>query len=167
MSFHEKSAWVCGGSILVVFIPYFAFVLRQPLAFVGLFALAVAGLVALLIGFHVINAISTPSIRQTGDVPPTDELDRLIELRAAKLSGIVLAVVVLIWSVVAMFGIPALGVAALAAKPAGGAGPAAADFAVPVVEALFWVHVLFAGFVVANITYYGGIVAAYRSLADG
>lgn len=31
---------------------------------------------------------------------------------------------------------------------------------------MFWVHLLFAGFVIANITYYGGIVAAYRRLAD-
>ena len=167
MNFHEKSAWACGAAILLVFVPYFAIVFRHPMAFVGLFILAVVGLVALLGVFHVVNAIATPSIRKTGDTPAPDELDRIIELRAAKLSGTVLATVVLTWSIIAMFGIPALGVGEIANENAAGEVLSPADFAIPVTQAVFWVHLLFAGFVIANITYYGGIVAAYRRLANG
>ena len=119
------------------------------------------GLVALLVVFHVVNAIATPSIRKTGHAPAPDELDRIIELRAARLSGTVLATVVITWSIVAMFGIPALGVGEIANKDAAGEVLSPADFAIPVTQAVFWVRLLFAGFVIANITYYGGIVAAY------
>ena len=74
-------------SIVLAFVPYFWIVFRFPMAFVGVFVLAVVVLVALLVAFHVVNAMATASIRNTGDVPSPDELDRLIELRAAKLSG--------------------------------------------------------------------------------
>lgn len=137
------------------------------MAFVGWFLLAVVGLVTLLVGFHVVNALATPTIRRTGDTPAPDELDRIIELRAAKLSGTILATVVMTWSIIAMFGIPAVGVAEVVTESAAGKAVSPAGFAVPVTQAVFWVHLLFAGFVIANITYYGGIVAAYRRLAHG
>lgn len=167
MSFHEKSAWACVGSIVLTFVPYFLIVFRYPMAFVGLFTVAVVALVALLVGFHVVNAIATASIRRTGDVPPLDELDQLIELRAAKRSGTVLAVVVVLWSIVAMFGLPAIGVGQIAGENAAGEAVSASDFAIPVTQAMIWVHALFAGFVIANVTYYGSIVVSYRRLADG
>ena len=162
MGYQEKSAWACSGSILVVFVPYFLAVFQAPMAYVALFVMAVVGLVALLAGFHIINAIVSASIRKSGDVPKPDELDRIIELRAAKLSGIVLGVVVLMWLCTVMLWFPVMGIREIAAA----AEPVAADFSVPVVKAMLWVHGLFAGFVVANLVYYGAIVASYRRLAD-
>ncbi len=167
MSFHEKSAWACMCSIVLAFVPYFWIVFRFPMAFVGVFVLAVMVLVALLVAFHVVNSMATASIRNTGDVPSPDELDRLIELRAAKLSGIVLATIVIIWSLVVMFGVPAVGVAEISNENAAGMSVESSDFAIPVTQALFWVHLLFAGFVVANLTYYGSVIAGYRGMASG
>ncbi len=167
MSFHEKSAWACVLSILVVFTPYFLVVFWYPMAHVGLFVITVALLVAMLVVFHIVNAIATASIRKTGDVLAPDELDHIIELRAAKLSGLVLATVVVSWSIAAMFGVPAQGVIAIVAENAAGAPVASSSFAIHVTQAMFWVHILFAGFVVANIAYYATIVAGYRRLSNG
>jgi hypothetical protein len=166
MGYQEKNAWACGCSILVVFIPYFWFVLSHPMAYVGLFPIAVFGLVALLIAFHIVNAIATASIRTSGDVPVPDELDRTIELRAAMLAGIFLSMVVVSWTLAAMLGLPAAGVTNIAAA-APERAVAASDFAIPVTKAMCWVHLLFAGFVIANIAYYGAIVVGYRRLANG
>jgi hypothetical protein len=167
MSFHEKSAWACLISIVLVFAPYLTIVLQRPMAFVGLFPLAVIVLVVLLTAFHIVNAIVTRSIRKTGDVPPHDELDRMIELQAAKLSGIVLATVVAAWSIAAMFGVPAAGVGELVGTGVAGDVAAPSQFAIPVIQALTAIHMLFGGFVIANIAYYGSIVAGYRRLAHG
>ena len=166
MGFQEKNAWACGCSILVVFIPYFWLVFHNPMAYVPLFAIAVFALVALLVGFHIVNSIATASIRKSGDVPPSDELDRIIELRAAKLAGIVLATAVLSWSIAAMVGVPAEGVSSIAAANSG-REVTASDFAIQVTRAMCWIHLLFAGFVISNVAYYGSIVAGYRRLANG
>ena len=166
MGYQERNAWACGCSIFVVFTPYFWFVLGNPMAYVALFAIAVSGLVALLIGFHIVNSIATASIRKSGDVPVPDELDRTIELRAAKLAGILLATAVLSWSIAAMVGVPTAGVASIAAANADRA-VTASDFAIEVPEAMRWIHILFAGFVISNVAYYGAIVFGYRRLADG
>ncbi len=167
MGFQEKNAWACLLAIVLVFIPYFIVVFQQPMAFMGLFGLAVVILVALLTAFHMVNALLNRSIRDTGDVPPPDELDQLLELRAAKLSGIVLAIAVMVWALIAMFGVPVIGVKALiqASAPDGVATPS--QFSIPVIQALTAIHLLFAGFVTANIAYYGSIIAGYRRLADG
>lgn len=160
MAFHEKSAWVSLLSIAGVFVPYFVLVFQYPMAFIGLALVAVILLTILLTGFHIVNAIMTASIRKRGDEPPQDELDQLIELRAAKVSGFVLAFVVLGWCMVAAFGIPALGVSALANAET----PNLSQFSVSVFDVLTAIHVLFAGFVASNIVYYGTIVAEYRKL---
>ena len=97
MSFHEKSAWACLVSILLVFIPYFWLVLQYPVAYVALFVLAVFVLVALLTGMHLAFALTSSRTLQSGDTPPLDERDRRIELSAAKWSGIVLGFIVMIW----------------------------------------------------------------------
>jgi hypothetical protein len=157
MSFHEKNAWACLIAIVVVFVPYFLIVFQYPMAFVGWLVLAVIGLSVLLAVFHIVNALATRSIRQRGDTPAQDELDRLIELRAAKLSGIVLAVVVVVWSLSAMFGVPTIA----------GEGTASSQFAIPIMQVMIAIHLLFAGFVVANLAYYGSIVAGYRRLLHG
>jgi hypothetical protein len=158
MSFPEKNAWACFGALLVVYLPYFSFVLRQPLAFPVLFIVAVVALVVLLAAFHTINAIATRRIRQTGETPQEDEMDRQIATNAGRFSGAVLAVLVLIWCLAAMFGMPASAVQ-FAAK-----GEA---FAVPVATALLWVHALFGGFVAANLAYYGRMIISYRAVAHG
>jgi hypothetical protein len=167
MSFHEKSAWACLSSIMLVFAPYHWVVFQYPIAFIGLFPLAVIVLCILLTAFHLVNALATHSIRETGDTPSLDELDRLIEMRAAKLSGIVLSVAVMVWCLFAMFVIPAIGVRELTPTPMPAAVPAATQFLIPVSQALLAIHLLFAGFVIANIAYYGSIIAGYRRLAHG
>ena len=167
MNFHEKNAWACGAADCLVYIPYFSIVLRNPMAFDGLFIIAVGWLIVILVGFHVANAIATPAIRETGSSPVPDELDRIIELRAAKLSGIVLTAVVVIWSIVALFGMPGLGVGEMVMENSAEMAAISSDFAVPVTQAVFWIHLLFAGLVIANVTYYGSIVVAYRRLANG
>lgn len=160
MNFQEKSAWACLGAILVVFSPYFWLVLKHPLAFIGLFPLAVAILVVLLIGFHIANALATRSIRTTGDTPAPDELDRLIELHAAKRSGLVLAFAVVAWCLGALFAVPSIGIAEQAP---GIAAPIAPHISANI--ALRAIHLLLAGFVVANLVYYASIILGYRRLA--
>ena len=91
MSFHEKSALACLISICCIYVPYFVLVFRFPMAAIGLFGVSAIGLVALLAAFHIVNAIATRSIRTTGKVPPIDELDQRIELKAAKWAGFVFA----------------------------------------------------------------------------
>ncbi len=86
-------------------------------------------------------------------MPPIDELDRIIELNAAKWAGLALGFAVFTWILVAMYAIPVVG---------GRAG--ATSFAVPVFTAMTAVHWLFAAFVLSNLTYYGGIVIGYRRL---
>ena len=51
MSFHEKSALACLISIVLVYVPYFFFVFRFPMAALGLFWVSALGLVALLAVF--------------------------------------------------------------------------------------------------------------------
>ncbi|MDX1964633.1 MAG: hypothetical protein SFX18_15895 [Pirellulales bacterium] len=171
MSFHEKSAWACFWGIAVVFGGYFWLVWQAPLAFVFLLAGAVLVLTAVLVAFHVVNALATRTIRQTGDTPPLDERDRLIELRAAKFSAGVLAAVVVIWSCTALLLLPAisleqLAVAQAAAEfPSAGANPQ--SLSLPLLPVLNGIQLLFAGFVLANLAYYGGIVAGYRGLRHG
>jgi hypothetical protein len=144
MSFHEKSAWACLISITLVYVPYFVFVFHFPLAAMGLFWVSAIALVALLVVFHVFNAIATRSIRTTGDVPPIDELDQKIELKAAKWAGFVLSFAVVTWILVAMYCVAVI-----------------ATSTEMFMAAVQW---LFAGFVFANAAYYGGIVFRYRRL---
>ncbi|MCP4080349.1 MAG: hypothetical protein GY819_08010 [Planctomycetaceae bacterium] len=168
MGFHEKSAWACLLGIVLVFVPYFAVVLRFPMAFAGLFVLVVIIQVVFMVAFHVGNAIMSPSIRKTGDTPPKDELDQLIELRAAKISGVILGIVVISWCMIAMYGVPALGVHEIVLANANdGNDLPPSKFAIPIFDVLLAVHVLFAGFVIANLVYYGTIVVSYRRLANG
>lgn len=166
MGFQERNAWACGCFTLAAFTPYFWLVFGNPMAYATLFTIAVFGLVVLLIGFHSVNSMASDSIRKSGDVPAQDELDRIIEFRAAKLAGIVLATVVLIWAIAAMVGVPAEGFANTATASSEGVANAS-DFAIPATKVMCWVHLLFAGFVISNVTYYGGIVAGYRRLTNG
>ena len=160
MSFHEKSAWASLLAVGLVFTPYFVVVLRYPLAF-GILVVAVIALVLILMGFHSINAISSTLIRKRGTTPPIDELDQLIELRAAKRAGFVLAFAVLTWCLLAMVFVPVWGVAA------GGPSNNLAEFRLPITQVLTAIHWLFASFVLANCVYYASIVVSYRKLTHG
>lgn len=151
MNFQEKSAWICLLSILGIYTPCFLVVLREPLAGPGLFMAAAIGQALLLTLFHVVNAIATRSIRTTGSTPAPDELDRAIEGTAARWAGFVLAFAVMSWILTTWFA-----VLVTAGAP---------DAAVPIGTALSAVHWLFAGFVFANIVYYGAIVVGHRWLA--
>lgn len=163
----RKSAWVSLLSLVGVFVPYFVVVFQHPLAFVGLLAGAVIVLVVLLTGFHLVNAVATASIRKRGDVPPQDELDQLIDLRAARVAGVVLAFVVVAWFLIVAFGAPILGTNGNVSSI--GLDPSAASslVTISVWQALIAVHALFAGFVISNLVYYGAIIAGYRKLMDG
>ena len=166
MSFHEKSAWACLVGIGVVYIPYFTVVLRFPMAALGLFWLSAIGLVAILVVFHTVNAIATKSIRSHGEVPPFDELDQRIELKAAKWAGFVLSVAVVTWILIAMYSAPVIGGSALEQAKLAGSEISPLHFSIPMFSAMVAVHWLFAGFVIANVAYYGGIVLGYRRIAS-
>ncbi|MEO1495932.1 MAG: hypothetical protein AAFV43_02155 [Planctomycetota bacterium] len=165
MGFHEKSAWACLLSIGLVYVPYFAVVLRHPMAALGFFVLATIALVVLLVIFHIVNAVATRSIRATGDTPPVDELDQRIELHAAKWAGFGLAAAVLAWILRIATLLPVAGVVTIKRMAANGVEVSPADFAVPVLSAMAAVQWLFAAFVIANVVYYGVIVIGYRRLA--
>ena len=157
MSFHEKSAWACLGSILVVFVPFFLVVFNTPgyPVVVAAFLASVVGLITLLTVLHAWFAIGSKSIRQTGDAPPMDEREVGIELRATKISSIVLGVVVMFWCLGAYGSIPFGGAEQVAEAPG-------VMLPVPADDALFAVHLLFAGFVVANVVYYLAQVIGHR-----
>ncbi|MDP1798824.1 MAG: hypothetical protein Q8K78_15120 [Planctomycetaceae bacterium] len=165
MSFHEKSAWVCLVSILCVYLPYFSLVCVFPMAALGLFWVAVAGLVVLLTVFHVVIAVATRSVRTTGGLPPVDELDEKIELKATKWASLILAFAVFTWVLVAMYSAPVIAHEAFEQAKILDPEAAAIPFAVPVFTAMAAIQWLFAGCVFANVIYYGGIVIGYRSLA--
>ena len=176
MSFHEKSAWACLGAILLVYIPFFLLVFSTPgyPVVVGAFVGSVVAMVAILVTVHIVFAISSKRIRETGDVPPLDEMEVGIELRAMKIASFLLASIVILWCIVAYVGIPVSGITDLVQQAtAAAADPETAEaFApnpsieglLPVSghDALFAVHVLFAGFVLANVVYYASIVTGYR-----
>lgn len=165
MSFHEKSAWACLVSIVLAYSPYFWMVFQYPLAGLGLFVLAAIALTVLLVVFHIVNAAATRSIRKSGDSPLRDELDRLIELQASKLSGFVLAFFVVAWCITTMYEV--IGVSETVTTGNIATSLVEQQLVVSVHDALNRVHILFAGFVIANISYYGCIVLGYRRLARG
>jgi hypothetical protein len=165
MGYQEKSAATCLISICLVYLPYFAFSFRFPMAGLGLIWLSVIGMVVMLVGFHVVIAVATRSMRRSGAAPVIDELDEKIQLTAAKWASLILAFAVLTWVFVAMYSIPVIGAGVFENAKATGRGGLASDFAIPVVTAMAAVHWLFAGFVFANAVYYGGIVVGYRRFA--
>lgn len=166
MSFHEKSAWACLVGIGVVYVPYFTVVLRFPMAALGLFGVSAIALVAILVVFHTVNAIATKSIRSHGESPPVDELDQRIELKAAKWAGFALSIAVLSWITIAMYSAPVISASTAEQGKLAGNEISGLNFAIPVFSAMVAVHWLFAGFVIANMAYYGGIVWGYRRIAS-
>ena len=193
MSFHEKSAWASLVAILLVFVPFFVVVFSVPgyPIVIPAFIAAVVVLTVVLAVVHIFFALGSARIRRTGDVPPRDEREIAIELRSTKIAGFVLAFVVMTWCLAAYAGIPISRVRhhrAMAAADAvrlaevqesaiadaATADPATPDagnlslshlLPVPAHDALFFVHILFSGFVLANVVYYASLVFGYRRTA--
>ena len=160
MTFYEKNAWFCFFALLIVYVPYFVFSFMDPAISFPLYFAAVAMLIVVLVLFHAVNAVSSPRIRKTGSSPPKDERDAGIEINSAKFAGIVLSVVVTFWSLAALVGLAALisHSMPLQAEPMKNLG----SVKIPVMPVLLGFHVLFAGFVVANLCYYASIIYGYR-----
>lgn len=167
MGFREKNAWFCGVSILLIFIPYFYFSFQYPVEHVLVFLITVVGLVVLLTGFHAINAIASKSIRAAGDAPEADELDKLLELRASKWAGIVLGALVVVWLMFAILSVPIEAVSNATIRQPNAAAFNELDFTISATQALFWINLLLAGFVISNLVYYGRLIASYRGFANG
>lgn len=160
MTFYEKNAWFCFFALLIVYVPYFAYSFVDPSASFPLYFAAVAMLMIVLALFHAANAVFSPRSRKTGPNPPKDERDAGIEINSAKFAGIVLSVVVTFWIFAALIGLAALISHAmpLRAEPMKNL----ASVKIPVIPVLIGFHVLFAGFVVANLAYYASIIRGYR-----
>ena len=167
MGFREKNAWFCLVSILVVFVPYFYFSFQYPMEHISVFLITVVGLILLLAGCHAINAIATNSNRESGAAINPDELDKLIELGAAKWAGVVLAATVLIWCWFAMLSVPIDEISSTVNPPSIAGTMNELGFTISPVQGLFWVNLLFAGFVVSNLIYYGKIIVSYRGISNG
>ena len=161
MAFHEKSAWASLISIIAVFVPYFIIVFQYPMSFMGLLVGAVIAQVIVLIAFHVANAVASASIRKRGDAPPQDEMEKLIDLRAANIAGIVLSAVVVCWYLAVAFGVQVLWLSVADSQQSLSSLLLATIPAFPVLTAI---HILFAGFVFSNVVYYAAIIFGYRKL---
>lgn len=161
MSFHEKNAWACVISLLLVFIPYFFYVLQNPVAYVWLFILAVVLLVGLLVIFHIVNSSVTAVDSDSLETQQLDERDQAIEVRASKWAGIVLGFVVVIWCLNTMIGIPIIGSRNIADNSLA-TSDMLRESSISVATALTAIHLLFAGFVFANVVYYFAIIFGYR-----
>jgi hypothetical protein len=97
ISFHEKSAWISLGVILVVFIPYFLNVFRlfasrslNAGAVMGLFIAATIFTIILQVVLHIACTIFSPP-------EVTDERDRAIELKSFRVAYGILAVSLFLW----------------------------------------------------------------------
>jgi len=162
MSFHEKNAWACLLAVLAVYIPYFSFICREPITSNVLFVAAVVFLAVLLAVFHATNAIFSKKTREAGDTPKLDERDRIIDLKASKISGFVLGLCVIVWCINAMLRFPFIGFANLASSSSLDAPADLSSFSISGFVAIWWVQLLFAGFVFANIVYYATVIFFYR-----
>jgi hypothetical protein len=103
MSFREKGAWICLVSTLVVFVPYFSYVLglsgRGELT-----VSAVAPVLVVAIFFQaVINAGAMIAVAVFSRADPKDERDRTIELRSFRNAYLVLAIALVSSIAAAMF----------------------------------------------------------------
>jgi len=162
MSIHEKSAWVSIVAILGLYIPYFMVVDVHPLQ--GLYRFWVVGIgMAVIMGvFRAVDAIVQVVQQRAGTMVVVDELDRLIQYKAALLSGVILACVVVIWVIGMMYVLP-LHATTMVETTSDGVYSHAAW---PITDVMRTVHWLFAGFVATNLLYYVAIIVQYRSMRD-
>jgi len=150
MSYREKSAWASLISLIIVYLAYFSIVFSDFGHVVTLLALGAAVLihVTALSGTHLILALSTREVRESGDEPPRDERDVSVDLRSFRASSYVLGTAVMLWCMAAFAGIVMSGIED-----------------VRIENAMMACQVLFAGFVLANITYYATQVVGYRRMS--
>ncbi|MBR31995.1 MAG: hypothetical protein CMN77_11820 [Spirochaetaceae bacterium] len=164
MSFQEKNAWACLLAILAAYIPYFSFSLREPIpSVVPVVPLvtAVVFLVILQIVFHALNTIFSKQMGGVGQQPKPDEREQYIDLKASKIAGFVLAIWVVVWCINAMLLLPFVEVA----TPATNASLASTGNSLASISgtvALWWVNLLFAGFVFTNAVHYATLIFFYR-----
>ena len=108
MSYHEKSAWITLVPILLVFVPYFLLVYLMPPVALPALIVAIVCLVVLLAILHTMLALSMRKVWETGDEPKRDEMENRFDQTALKIAGYFLSVVVLLWCLNALVGIPVL-----------------------------------------------------------
>ena len=70
------------------------------------------------------------------------------------------------WILVTMYSIPLIGSSMLQESRVGSIDSSPSSYAIPMFTAMGAVHWLFAGFVFANVAYYGCIVFGYRRMAS-
>ena len=160
MAFNEKNAWICLFGLAMVYVPYFVIALINPAASFPMFFIAIFVLILILSGFHLINALFDSNLRKTGSQPPLDEREIGIETRSAKFAGLVLSVFVTFWSLFALAGLAMLISHALPLEQE--PMKQIATLQIPAMPVFLGFQILFAGFVFANISYYGAIIVGYR-----
>ena len=165
MSYHEKSAWITLVPILLVFVPYFSLVYLIPPVALPALIVAVVSLVVLLAILHTILALSMRRVWQTGDEPPRDEMEKRFDQTALKIAGYFLSVVVLLWCLNVLVGIPILAIRGLSMTNQNVVQVDLSQLSIPAVHALNAVQLLFAGFVLANVVYYVSLIVCYRRVA--
>ena len=107
LSFHEKSAWISLGVLLVVFVPYFLNVYRlfahgilSAGAVLGLFVAATVVTIILQIALHLACLLFSPPENR-------DERDRAIELQSFRVAYGILAVSLVLWiGTIVLFALP-------------------------------------------------------------
>lgn len=160
MTLHEKSAWVSVGAIVLLYIPYFMQVNAYPMASLYLFWVVGIGMAVIMVLFHTIDAVVHVVQKREGALQLVDELDRAIEHNAMAISGILLAVVVVIWVMVMMYALPVFGSSVVETT----SDSMNAYVAWPIDQVMRAIQWLFAGFVMANLVFYGVVIAQYRSM---
>ena len=162
MSFQEKNAWACLLAILVVYIPYFSFTLREPAPSIVPFIAAVVFLVVLLIVFYALNATVSKQIKGIDPQPKPDEREQYIDLKASKIAGFVLAVWVIVWCVNAMLLLPFVEFSTPATNASLDSTTSISLVSISGIVAIWWVNLLFAGFIFANTVHYATLIFFYR-----
>jgi hypothetical protein len=160
MTIHERSAWISIGAILMLYIPYFIDVNAQPMVSLYRFWGVGIGMAVIMALFHAIDAVMHVVQKRGGAIQLVDELDRAIQHNAMAISGILLAVVVVVWVIVMMYALPLFGSSVVETT----SDYVNAYVAWPIDQVMRAIQWLFAGFVMANLVFYGVVIAQYRSM---
>jgi len=132
LTFQEKSLWLMLGSLLVAFGLYFAFALQQPTA--GVTSGLIGLFIAAVVLLIVVQVVGHVLIAIVDRRSQADERDRMIELKGGRIGAFVLATAVFAALCVGVFS-----------------------------EGNFvFVHVLLAGWVLAQVSEIGSRLYLYR-----
>jgi len=162
MSFQEKNAWVCLLAILAVYIPYFSSSLREPTPSIVPFVAAVVFFVVLFIVFYALNANFSKQMGGVDQEPKRDEREQYIDLKASKIAGFFLAAWVIVWCVNAMFLFQFVEFSTPATKASFDSTTSISLVSISGIVAIWWVNLLFAGFILANAVQYATLIFFYR-----